>query len=278
MLDKSTYLGAFHRETGTLADAAREGGDLGAPVPSCPGWTVATLVTHLTGIYAHRIKIVATRATENTVRSYEDLDLPPEYKGLFDAEFDPDAGEEHLTAPPGLLELFGQTAVTLEEVLRATDPAKPVWTWWPPDQTAGFWLRRMAQETAVHRWDAQLACAGAGSVEPIEPELARDGIDEVFDVMIPSRRGGSPFWNSKPRQGDGETYHFHRTDGPGEWLVRFEGDGTTVTHEHAKGDVAARGTASDLLLFLWGRLPASRLDVFGDAALLDRYFEFVPAD
>ena len=36
--------------------------------------------------------------------------------------------------------------------------------------------------------------------------------------------------------------------------------------EHAKGDVAARGSASDLLLFLWGRVPADALEVFGDAA------------
>ena len=36
------------------------------------------------------------------------------------------------------------------------DPAAPSWTWWPDDQTAGFWLRRMAQETAVHRVDVEL--------------------------------------------------------------------------------------------------------------------------
>src|SRR5579871_870983 len=49
MLDKATYLDAFHREAAALAAAAR--GGLDAPVPSCPGWTVATLLGHLTGIY-----------------------------------------------------------------------------------------------------------------------------------------------------------------------------------------------------------------------------------
>ena len=44
-----------------------------------------------------------------------------------------------------------------------------------------------------------------------------------------------------------------------------------MTAEHAKGDVAARGTASDLLLFLWGRVPADTLEVFGDADLLARF-------
>jgi hypothetical protein len=35
---------------------------------------------------------------------------------------------------------------------------------------------------------------------------------------------------------------------------------------------------SDLLLFLWHRIPADRLEVFGDAALLERFFELVPPD
>lgn len=269
MLDKSTYLRAIHREAGALAEAAR--GNLDAPVPSCPGWTVSTLVTHLTGIYAHRVKIVGSRATANTVRSYDDLDLPPEYKSLFDAEFDTDAADNQPVAPPGLLALFERTTAALERTLDAADPGVRVWTWWPPDQTAGFWMRRMAQETAVHRWDVQQA---RGRVEPIEPELARDGIDEVFDIMAPtSRQRGE-----NVRQGAGESYHFHRADGPGEWLLRFVGNDMAVTHEHAKADVAVRGTASDLLLFLWGRIPASQLEVFGDAALLDRYVELVPSD
>jgi hypothetical protein len=42
--------------------------------------------------------------------------------------------------------------------------------------------------------------------------------------------------------------------------------------------VAVRGSASDLLLFLWRRIPADRLEVYGDAALLPRYFELVPPD
>ncbi len=127
----------------------------------------------------------------------------------------------------------------------------------------------MAQETAVHRWDAQNAL---GVPDSIEPELACDGIDEMLDVMLPFARR----WAESARGGRGETYHFHRTDGPGEWLVRFQGEGATVTREHAKGDVAVRGAASDLLLFLWGRLPGEQLEVLGDSSLIGRYFELMP--
>jgi hypothetical protein len=59
-------------------------------------------------------------------------------------------------------------------------------------------------------------------------------------------------------------------------LVRFAPDGPLFTREHARGDVALRGSASDLLLFLWQRIPAERLEVFGDATLIPRYFELAP--
>jgi predicted lipid carrier protein YhbT len=76
--------------------------------------------------------------------------------------------------------------------------------------------------------------------------------------------------------GKGESFHFHRTDGEGEWLVRFEPDKTVVTREHAKGDMAVRGSASDILLFLWGRdNPDSQLDIVGDTSLIERYGELV---
>jgi predicted lipid carrier protein YhbT len=117
----------------------------------------------------------------------------------------------------------------------------------------------------MHRFDAQLA---AGTTEPIERTLAVDGIDELFELI--------PYWPLADRvRGAGETLHFHTTDGDGEWLVELGPDGLTVTREHAKGDVAARGTASNLLLFLYGRIPSDELEVFGDAALLARWRELV---
>jgi hypothetical protein len=47
------------------------------------------------------------------------------------------------------------------------------------------------------------------------------------------------------RAGVGES--FHRIDGEGEWVIRFDGEDVTVTHEHAKADVAVRGTYSSSL-------------------------------
>src|SRR5690348_14954683 len=246
MLDHVTYLDAFHHDTAALAVAAGRG--LDAPVPSCPGWTVATLLTHLTGLYAYSVKLVEgrPRAADVLVTRYEDLGLPLELKDWFDAD---EERPSPSATPPGLLPLFAATVATLEAVLWSVAPQEPVWTWWPAEQMAGFYQLRMVQETAIHRWDAQLA---HGQAEPIAREVAADGIEENFEVLLPMRRTLA----SAPRRGAGEIYHFHRTDGPGEWVVRFAPDGPLLTREHARGDVALRGSASDLLLFLWQRLPA----------------------
>ena len=118
----------------------------------------------------------------------------------------------------------------------------------------------MAHETSVHRWDAELA---AGEARPIDPELASDGVDEFLNVMLLQ-----PRFSSAPIEG---SVHLHATDTPGEWLVREQEDGTlVVTAEHAKGDAALRGAASDLLLALWGRVGSDALEVIGDRAVAER--------
>jgi len=72
-----------------------------------------------------------------------------------------------------------------------------------------------------------------------------------------------------------ESMHLHCTDTEGEWMIRFTADGAVTTREHAKGDVAVRGTASDLYLLLWNRVSAERFEIFGDASLLRRFAEHV---
>ena len=72
--------------------------------------------------------------------------------------------------------------------------------------------------------------------------------------------------------GNGETVHLHATDiEGGEWMLTYHPKSVEWERGHAKGDVAARGTMSDLLLLVWGRIPPSRLEVFGDATLIDRW-------
>ena len=66
-------------------------------------------------------------------------------------------------------------------------------------QTSGFWARRMAVETAVHRYDAQLA---AGDPQPVERMLAADGVDEYLDVL--------PFWPGYANVRGNGAFSLHR--------------------------------------------------------------------
>ena len=75
---------------------------------------------------------------------------------------------------------------------------------------ARFWSRRQAHEIALHRVDMELARPGdAGPPDPIESELACDGIDEFLEQVVPFRLRDRMV-------GHGETFHFHRTDGDGD--------------------------------------------------------------
>jgi uncharacterized protein (TIGR03083 family) len=148
--------------------------------------------------------------------------------------------------------------------LRGISPEAPAWTW-IPEKTTAFFFRRMAQETAVHRWDAQQA---AGTLTPIDPELATDGINEVMTVFMQHAPRG-------PIDYPAGSLHLHRTDGEGEWMLTAQDGVLTVTHEHAKGDAAARGPAQDILLYLWGR-GRDGLECHGDDALIDAWGSVTP--
>src|SRR5436305_715070 len=73
--------------------------------------------------------------------------------------------------------------------LETVDPRAPAWNWSLAPKAAGFWHRRMAQETAVHRWDAESAY---GNALPVERLLAVDGIDEALRVFLPAGRAEEP--------------------------------------------------------------------------------------
>jgi uncharacterized protein (TIGR03083 family) len=162
-------------------------------------------------------------------------------------------------ADDGLVDMYRRGRAELLTTLGDVDPAMPMWTW-SNDKTAGFVIRRMAQETAVHLWDAIDA---SGNAQPIEATLASDGIDEFLTHFVADVADGAAAV-------DGSA-HFHCGDVPGEWTVRESPDGFVVTREHSKGDCAIRGAASDILLALWRRVPLSKCDVVGDADVAARF-------
>jgi uncharacterized protein (TIGR03083 family) len=234
-VDYGDYISALRSNGNAAAQAARDM-PMETTVPSCPEWTLRDLAHHLG---SHHRWVAGN------------LDQPPDGKA-FKRRAEPPADD----AIPDWLEAGAEMLATK---LATTDPAKPCWTWVPFDDSVGFWARRTAHETAMHRWDAQNA---DGEADAVEPELAADGVDEYLGILGAFR--GRRF----PEAG---SIHLHSTDTPGEWLVRLDADGIQLTREHAKGDVAVRGPASDVLLVLMGRKTMVAVDVFGEAPLFERF-------
>ena len=232
-MEYAEHIEAVERETSAFTRTLMRG-DADAQVPSCPEWTLRDLAKHVGGVQGFWTHVLA----EGTGRP----------KPAFDDEPGPSAGL-------WLVQIGG----FLVNELKAASADTKVWTWNPADQSAAFAARRMAHETAVHRFDAQMAI---GNPEPIEPALAADGIEEIF-VMVDA-------WPESGR-GEGQTLHLHSAEGD-EWLITMNPDGLDIKREHAKGDLALRGAVSDLELVLYDRPPIGDVERFGDESVLDSWY------
>jgi uncharacterized protein (TIGR03083 family) len=240
-LTKDFWLGALRAEGDAFRAAVTGATSLDAPVPTCPEWTVGDLVRHLAYVHG-KVRRHVTRGT---------TDRPEDWAG-------PPADADPVSA---WLDEYTELLAALD----AVDPELPAWNWAPQSKKAIFWHRRMAHETAVHRWDAQMA---GGRAEPIEAKLASDGVTEVLDTWLPAgHRIGEV-----DRSG---MIALHATDVDQVWYVRLRGAGVALldtdtlldTDDHHER-VTASGPASDLVLALFGRIAFDTLDVGGDLSLL----------
>ena len=226
-------LAHVEREAARLREAAAR--DLDATVPSCPGWAVRDLVRHVAEVYEHKATCVELGGPKPDP-------WPPAWP-----DRDP-------------LAWFDDALSRLLRVLRATDPAAPAWTWFPDDQSAGFWHRRMAHETAVHRVDAELA---TGSASPVDDELALDGVDELLRVVVDDD------WVGYEEPGLCGTVAVRAGDRA--WTAVMTPDRFDVAREALPdAEAAVTGPPSELLLWLYGRGPDDALTVDGDPAAAGR--------
>ncbi|MFI5065925.1 MAG: maleylpyruvate isomerase family mycothiol-dependent enzyme [Streptosporangiales bacterium] len=228
--------------------AAAADGHLDADVPSCPGWTVADLAGHLTEVHWFWATIAAERLAEP-----------------------PPGSRRPATAPRGqLLAAFRAGADRLAEVLRTADGTAPVWTW-APQRDIAFIRRHQVQEAAVHHWDAVSA---AGGRLAIEPPVAADSVEEFLTFSVPTLAA----YPEPARPALAGQFGLRATDTGSAWTVRDDQLPGTVRYDRgAPPDLpAVTGTASDLLLWLYGRVT---LDTGGvPAALLDRFRALTETD
>jgi uncharacterized protein (TIGR03083 family) len=213
-------------------------GHLDAAVPTCPGWTVADLTRHVAQVYLHKVEMMR--------HGKEPQEWPP--TGF--EEGDP-------------LELLDETYAELRTEFANRKPSDAGTTWYGPDQTVGFWIRRMAQETVIHRIDAEL---GAGApVAPVPDDLAIDGIDELLKVFVAYAvhewpadftvaLGSSPGRTDKVQTdatADGPGIAWQVKTSPGRFTVQG-GPGQTITEVTAP-DLTVSGAPADILRWAWNR-------------------------
>ncbi len=170
--------------------------------------------------------------------------------------------------PPenGLVEwLHGGPTAVLDAVAEV-GPDHPVWTF-NGAKPASWWVPRRLGEALVHRADAALAL---GLDYTTDAQRAAECVSEWLELLAArkSEEADAPL-------AEGATLHLHATDdglgSTGEWLVRGTGGGVTWEHGHGKGDVAVRGTATDLLLAVFRRRPSDSVETIGDVAAWDRW-------
>ena len=205
-------------------------GNFSASVVHCPDWTVGDLVYHVYGVQYFWRRIVSERLHPDQI--------------------------DHPVRPPdaALIEAFRAGTEQLVAVLGAADPAMPVWTW-APQKDAGFVIRHQVQEAAVHRWDTENA---VGAAAPIERAAAIDSIEEFLTFSADA--------DAAPLRA---SVALEATDADTTWLVDDAPGGLRWRRADGASGSRLRGTASGVLLWLYGRMPSDELSS-GDPAVLDR--------
>lgn len=229
------YLDRLRADSARLAEVARLG--LTADVPSCPGWTVDSVLRHVATVYLHKVEILRL--------------------GRLPEPWPPD-----LTSREAL-ELYDDARGKVVTALEEAGTSLATWTFSPDDKTSALWYRRMALESAVHRVDAEQA---HDAVTRVDPELALDGIDELLVLML-----GGPWWE------EGDTEHavdatVRITSAGRSWTIRADATSATVT-PGTEGEVDAEvfGDPHNMFLWLWGRLPIDSVQTAGSDTAVQEF-------
>jgi uncharacterized protein (TIGR03083 family) len=225
-MDHADFVDQISIQARALRVAAVEVGPT-ALVDTCPGWTALHLVRHIAGTNTWALTALNTA---------------------------PDGERPAWTSPPkewdALLPWWDERVAELVDQLRVVDPDAPAWTFVGPKR-AGFWARRQAHETAIHRLDAEHARLGpAVPTLLFTPEFAADGVDEFVTQMVVRAAERTPVTLAA-------RVLFHAADAGRAWELRLvPGEVPTsgpVTDSGTDEDLVVAGTADSVYRAVWGR-------------------------
>jgi uncharacterized protein (TIGR03083 family) len=230
-LDYESHRAALERECDLILDASAEE-NLELPVPTCPEWRLSELIGHLGDVYSFWQCQLGAASPEAPAE-------PPARAEL--------TGRE-------LTEWFERSCESLRAALASHDPEDPCWNWSGAELTAAWVARRMALESAVHRYDAEL-CLDAATA--IDRDLAVDGIDEWISVHLATDVPEAPEATL------GGVLCLSCADASAAWTVEIAGGRLRWREGSGPADAVLVGSASDLYLYCWNRRPLDVLALTG---------------
>lgn len=217
-LEPERYFELIDHDTDRLIELGERG--LKAPVPCLDGWDVAEVLWHVAGVYEHKVRVMADNA-------WPDPWPPADFEDKEEIAFLRDA-KAHL----------------FEELARheVTEPTQTFGV----DSTVAFWVRRMACEIAVHRYDAELAHA---DTTPIPDDESLDGIDEMLRVMLAGSWGEERVTTEHPVDA---LVAFE--SGGHRWLCDVQATSVSVSvDDSTPAATTISGQPMGVFLWLWGR-------------------------
>jgi uncharacterized protein (TIGR03083 family) len=247
----------------TFRAAVASAPSLDVQVPTCPEWTLFDLVQHL-GVGRRKWAAIVAAGP---------ADAPPAKSAWEGA---PAAPRER----KALLAWLAASTQELLDALREAGPDRGCWTRWGDSQspqTCGAVARHQFQEIAVHTYDAQVTL---GAPQPLLDEAALDGVEEFQFTCCATTSA----WPHEPAVVD-----YHATEGRS-WRLWLSRDGARIARLSAPGtlpataagedpdaaDASARGTASELVLTFYGRIPVDSLKLDGDRRIFDQLIAWDP--
>ena len=248
-LEFPVLLGLIDERSVAFRAAVMSAPGLDLQVPTCPEWTLLDLVQHLGEV--HRFWAAAVNAGP--------ADAPP-------AESAPENVEAAPQEREALLAWSAASTRQLLDALREAGPDRGCWTWWGASQspqTSGAVARHQLQEVAVHTYDAQVTL---GAPQPLPDQAALDGVEEFLSTCVA--------W-THPWPYEAAIVDFHVTEGRS-WRLSLSADGARAARLPAAAGqgpdaaaASARGTANEVVLVLYDRIPIDSLQIEGDRRLFD---------
>lgn len=260
-LEFAVLLGLIDERSTAFRAAVASAPSLDVQVPTCPEWTLFDLVRHLGEGRRKWAGIIAPGPA----------DAPPAGTASEDAPAVPLERE-------ALLAWSAESTEQLLGALREAGPDRGCWTWWggsQSPQTSGAAARHRLQEIAVHTYDAQIT---VGAPQPLPVEAALDGVEEFLSTCCATTAA----WPHKPAAVD-----FHAAEVLS-WCVSLSADGARISRlptprttpvageGRDAADASARGTAGDLVLAFYDRIPIDSLQLDGDPGLFELLWAWEP--